>query len=124
VTVLYAGLITWLLTKIVVESELVRPIREWADWRRRGAQRAYVDTFAGLTMTRYTDTRKSAAWRHVCYLLNCHLCTGVWVGLGTALLIPGPFESAVSYPVAVVLAGLTYKAIGHLVLVIEGTLTS
>lgn len=62
-TVLWAGLICWLVTLIIVESELFRPVRE-----------------------RLTEIHPKLA-----YLSGCHLCTGTWVGIGMALIISGPF---------------------------------
>lgn len=60
---LYAGLVCWLVTMIVVESEMFRPVREM----------------------RLIEERPKLA-----YLVNCYLCAGTWIGIALGLLVPGP----------------------------------
>lgn len=101
VEVLYLGLVCWLATTVIVESVLFAPARvsvqRWAVRHgrpRRGGRRP--------------------SWRDsLAYLVGCHLCTGIWVGLAIALVAGGPFDQPL---VGWALSGLTYKAIGHLVL--------
>lgn len=101
---LYAGLVVWLVTLIIVESELLRPVREWVA--------GYVPATVinpRLSISEFNTRPKLA------YLLGCHLCTGVWVGLTVAVVVPGPLPYTV-------LNGLLYKAIGHGVLEITSFL--
>lgn len=85
--VLYAGLVNWLATTIIVEGEVFKEVREWFD---------------------------NHAPKKLGYLVHCHLCAGTWVGLGLSLFVPGPI---VTVPlVAWFLNALLYKAVGHLIL--------
>lgn len=52
------------------------------------------------------------------YLVTCHLCAGTWVGFALAAVAGGPFGGWA----AIVLNGLLYKAIGHLVLEVVAVL--
>lgn len=92
VLVAVMGLVNWLATLIVVEGVIFDEPREWL------AQRLPLK---------------------LSYLLSCHLCAGVWVGFALALVVPGPIEAGV---MSVVVNGIAYKAVGHLVLEVVGTL--
>lgn len=94
--VVYAGLVNWIATTIVVESELARPFRDWVCRHRQGASAA-----------RNPDDR--GIWRWADYLIRCHLCTGVWIGIAEAIYLGarGP---------AIIWTGLLIKAVGHLIL--------
>lgn len=106
--VLYAGLIVWLVTLILVESFAFAGLREYVEvLQDRAIDRAYDDpSDRNLLLLRAAEK--------LTYLVNCHLCTGVWVGLVVALIIPGPLP--------MVLNALLYKAVGHLVLEVAALL--
>ena len=85
---LQLGLVNWLATTIVVESALLEPVR----------------------------VRVERRWPRLGYLLDCHLCTGTWVGFALAAAFrrhPGV--------AGFVFDALLYKAIGHLVLDVVAT---
>ncbi len=91
--VLALGAVCWLVTTILVESELCRPLRD-----------------------------RLARWSKLHYLSSCALCTGTWVGLVLAAVTPyRPIASPAPF-VSWLLAGLLYKAIGHLILAANNTL--
>lgn len=123
--VLALGLVCWLTTLILVESELVRPVRDWVDrCHERTGARALVGglwvsddgdpTVAALASLRRGPRRTHVLWGKLRYLIGCHLCTGTWVGLvlawmtSTRLVLTGA--------AGIVLAGLLVKAVGHVVL--------
>lgn len=92
--VLELSLVVWLSTAIVVESELCRPVREAVARRWPG---------------------KPA------YLVSCSLCTGTWIGLALAAATPyRPIRSTLPLG-AWILAGLLYKAVAHLTLILSNT---
>lgn len=66
-TVLYAGLLTWIVTLIVTSSYLFSGVRE----------------------------RAARINRHLGYLLSCSLCFGTWVGLALGFVVTGPLPHAV-----------------------------
>ena len=92
-TVLFAGLVNWLATLIIVESFVFEPVRSWV---RQGWPGSKLD-----------------------YLMSCHLCMGTWAGLILALVVPGPFTHPTLFWF---LNGLLYKAVGHIVLEITAIL--
>lgn len=124
-TVILAGYITWLITAIIVESELVRPLRDLvyrftkrgvAERLRREAYEAFLDLDLPTLDVIRDYVNAGPRWHHrlmtkVHYLLACNLCTGVWVGLGLATVLTGPFEN-------IILDGLAYKAIAHFILAV------
>lgn len=100
-----AGLVNWLVTTIIVESELGRPLRDAVRDRREDA-----DINSVFTIEANTDR---SVWRWLDYLLRCHLCVGVWVALAEVAWL-GPL---VGRGVAgFVFTALLVKAVGHLVL--------
>lgn len=103
-TVLAAGLVVWLVTKIVTESVLFEPVREWVAGDHWVHHPAHID---GFIEARWESRRPKLA-----YLAHCNLCAGTWIGLATALVIPGPFG-------LFLLNGLLFKAVAHLVLSVE-----
>lgn len=121
--VIALGLVCWLATTIIVESELVRPLRDFVE-RKRWAVRDipepvdYVD--ASVTAMRFFKSKQGPEYfrrerplvTKLSYALSCHLCTGTWVGVSLALIFGSPFSGAVG----ILGGGLLYKAIGHLVL--------
>lgn len=107
--VVAAGLVNWLVTTIVVESELGRPLREYVRRRRNlAAQRrpTLPPPFAPGNADR-------GPWRWLDYLLACHLCTGVWIAIAEALYL-GPLVGRGA--AGVIFTALIVKAVGHLVL--------
>lgn len=107
------GLVNWLVTLLLVESEVVRPFREWIANRYNAAH----------TSNREVPSVRSDGWRVVLwykakYFVGCHLCTGTWVGVILAILTSWnkPLGSGV---IGIVLTGLLYKAIGHVVLILQ-----
>jgi hypothetical protein len=100
--VLYAGLVNWLATWIIVEAEVFREVREWF--------KAKCASLPNKTLG-----------KKLCYLVECQLCAGTWVGLGLSLFLGGPME--VSIPmIGWMLNGLLYKAVGHLILEVQANL--
>lgn len=119
-TVLFLGLVNWLVTLILVESELTRPVREWVNGRRIKAEvcveyphrpREYRNII--------TCPWRCRAWGKAHYLVGCHLCAGTWVGFMLAAAFGGPLASGV---VGVVSNGLLYKAVGHVTLEVTAAL--
>lgn len=97
--VVAAGLVNWLTTTIIVESELFRPLRDFVCRQRITRSRGRLND--------------RGAWRWLDYLLRCHLCVGVWAALIEAAWL----GSAVGRGFAgVVFTALLIKAVGHLVL--------
>jgi hypothetical protein len=116
------GLVVWLLTEIVVSSELLRPLRHWVAgrseaaqeglWARQGAWdalRASGKRLSANPAFLVRARRRATLWAKVSYLVTCHLCAGVWLGIGVAVLAGGPFGN-------VLIDGFAYKAVAHLVL--------
>lgn len=115
--VLLLGLVCWIVTTILVESELTRGVRSYIVgkeqfWRMFDeAWRMYGDREAHAKKMRRVD-RRAFLWREARYFIGCHLCTGVWVGLVLSALFGSPWPGFVGWAAG----GLLYKAIGHLVL--------
>jgi hypothetical protein len=93
-TVVLLGLVNWIATTIVVESEFFRPLRD------------------GIAQIGERRPRHRAAWEKASYLVGCHLCTGTWIGLVQALVFGSPWAGVPG----LVAGGLVYKALGHLTL--------
>ena len=91
---LLLGAAVWLVTLIIVESELFRPLRLWVRGR----------ALRSLARRR----RTGVVWDRLRYLVSCRLCTGVWVGQAVA--------HADGHGV---LMGLVLSAVAHLLLVVE-----
>lgn len=79
------GLLNFIGTVIVCDSEIFVPVRRLAD-----------------------------RWHYTRYLVGCYLCTGVWVGFAEAACFGGPLQSDI-WPIALIGNGLAFKAVGHLV---------
>lgn len=94
--VLYAGLVNWLATWIIVESKLFEGVREWVQ-------------------------KKAGEESKLAYLTTCHLCAGTWVGLALSTVLTGPLApttalSMLNAVLTVLLNGLLFKSVGHLLL--------
>lgn len=112
--IIAAGLINWLATTIIVESEITRPLRDWLTLRRMSRIELPPEhTDAYKTVVISYAQRISPVYEKVAYLFGCHLCSGTWVGLVEAIAF-GPVIS--SGFVGIVATGLLFKAVGHLVL--------
>lgn len=61
--VLFGGLINWITTCILVDSELFRKFREWC--KERG--------------------------HYPGYLVGCHLCAGTWIAFIQSVFMGGPY---------------------------------
>jgi hypothetical protein len=86
--ILWLGIVNWLVTLIMVEGAIFAPLRHWV--------------------------KAHDPWKFG-YLVHCHLCAGTWVGW--ALAVATPYRPIDSWPlIDVLLAGLTYKAVGHITL--------
>jgi hypothetical protein len=112
------GLVNWLATVLLVESEVTRPIREWVDKRYRSARIRYPE----LSASNWAPEVSRHGWRTVLwykarYFVGCQLCTGTWVGWILAALTIGWHAPLGTGILGIVLAGLFYKAIGHIVLI-------
>lgn len=94
--VIFLGLANWIITVILVESELSRPFRLWV---------------SGTHF--FAPARPKLA-----YLVSCHLCTGTWVGLALALVAGSPVPGVLG----LVVGGLIYKAVGHVTLEVTAAL--
>lgn len=100
-SVLVLGLVCWIATAILVDSELFRPLRSWTTRKVFAAEDAAKLARRGRTVfiangrrqhTVPTKARwRRAFWRKVSYLVNCHLCAGTWIGLAIAVAASGPF---------------------------------
>lgn len=115
---IYLGLVNWLVTLVLVESELTRPVRDFFEDRRNAADEFAVVTMGNDDFTeaeQRTAQRRYTAWSKARYFVSCHLCAGTWVGLLLASLVPGarPLGGGA---LGLVLAGFLFKAIGHITL--------
>lgn len=112
--VIAAGLINWLATTIVVESEITRPLRDWLAFRRMSTiplPPEHTDAFKTVIVS--YDQRLSPFYEKVAYLFGCHLCSGTWIGLAEAVAFGPVIASGL---VGIVATGLLFKAVGHLTL--------
>lgn len=121
--VLWAFLINWLVTTIVVESTLFLALRQWfivrtwyvtcrGERHRCGGKRAFIWPEDA------TEEEASAApyhwgpWLKPAQLMTCQLCTRVWIGFAEAAYFGGPDHGTFR----LVANGLLYAAGGHLIL--------
>jgi hypothetical protein len=120
-TIIFLGCANWLSTLILCESELFKPTRGFLD---RKAD-FWTDYLLWEKEKYGHNDRRSAfvgsLWKKIAYLHGCHLCCGTWVGIAIAVATPTirPFGGGF---VGLMLAGLVYKAIGHIVLETTGAL--
>lgn len=92
------GLVNWLATLLVTESEFFRPLRDWIRQRALHAERRFPVWL----------------WDKADYFITCPLCTGVWIGLALVPWAPALFGAGV---IPFLLTALLIKAIGHAVYV-------
>ncbi len=90
------GLATWIGTSVIVEAEIFRDVREAFDWLHN----------------RY-DNWLTYKLR---YLIQCHMCTGIWVAAIVSLLVPPVIGSGF---VGWGLTALAIKGVAHLFLVLH-----
>lgn len=102
------GIVNWIATTIIVESELTAPLRAWIVNRRDQADERYVAGAMEGQPWAYL------AWRKVAYLVGCHLCVGVWVALAEVSV--GLFGVSIDGLAPLVGYTLLVKGIGHLIL--------
>lgn len=124
---IYAGLVVWLITVIITESFLFEKVRAWAAQKTTvwpipsPHDLARVNCEAGGGMDAVRDFLHPPRRPHLAYLVECHLCCGVWVGfvVASALAIfagsSGPTDN-------IILDGLLFKAIGHLTFAVQKVL--
>lgn len=130
-TAVALGLVCWLVTAIVVESELFRPLRAWVDRHARpykpspieGFSAAWAAIFRAALFGTTFETKKPVPlrgrlWMKASYLISCHLCAGTWIGLALAAGVPSvrPFGPGL---LGWALAGLLVKAVGHGALIVQ-----
>ncbi len=114
-TTIALGLVNWLVTLLLVESEVTRPMREWVQHQFEKASNWEAQL---ITPTVRNDGWRVVLWYKAKYFVGCQLCTGTWIGWLMAAFTPWnrPLGTGV---LGVLLAGFLYKAIGHLVLIIQ-----
>ena len=108
---LYASLINWVATYILVSGVIFEDYRNWVKGIAKRIQR-----------------RAPRTGKQLAYLVSCALCMGTWVGFALAVVLPGPVHprhpwwapSWMIATVAIILNGLLYKAVGHLFLQVNG----
>ncbi len=93
---LLLGLATWIGTSVIVEAEIFRDVRQAID-------RLDVRYDNWLTYK-------------LRYLIQCHLCTGIWVAAVISLFVAPIASSGV---IGWGLTALAIKGIGHLFLVLH-----
>lgn len=103
--VLMFGAVNWVATEIVVNSVIFKDIRE------------KVGTWGNRVKVRYPRTGEK-----ISYFLTCALCVGVWIGFIEAAVFGGPLHTDIPWLSwsMFVANGLAYKAVGHLLLQING----
>lgn len=124
--VLYAALINWIATTILVESTLFAPVREWFIAKtqyvrtpdgelHRGGYSVKVSDFPDLDAARawamQIEPVIAGPWVKAAQLVTCIMCLGTWVGFAEALVFGGPFIGWY----AVIANGLLFKAGGHFI---------
>lgn len=126
-TVLALSLVTWLVTNIVVDSELFRPLRSWISSKQYEARHGKkpVQHVGGLqSFTEAMDRilkgyiqgpahpRRFKVWSKVNYLVTCKLCAGTWIALLAVTVQPDARPLGTGF-VGWLLAGLLVKAVAH-----------
>ena len=102
--VLFAGLLNWIITQILVAGGLFHEYREWVG--RHGKRIAL---------------RRPILGNKLAYFVSCPLCVGTWIGFAQGVVMPGPLQligwmSWFNWAAN----GLVYKAVGHLFFQLNG----
>lgn len=119
---LLLGLACWVATTIVVESEIVKPLRSFVGRKTNACKlRNRAAVIARDTKGARRSKRQHAVLFKLDYLLTCHLCAGTWIGLVIAGVVGGPVQLGNTF-VAVVANGLVIKGVAHFVLGVTNTL--
>lgn len=90
------GFAAWIATSTIVEAEIFRDVREACD--------------------RLHDRKQNWFTYKLRYLIQCHMCTGIWVASIIALFVPPIVASGI---VGWGLTALSIKGIAHLILVVQ-----
>lgn len=100
------GLVNWIATEIVVNSVVFEDVRE------------LVSGFG-----RRVHKRHPRIGHKITYFTGCCLCVGVWVGFIEALVFGGPLQIHAGWLAwaSFIANGLAYKAVGHLLLQVNGS---
>lgn len=82
---LWLGLANWLVTLIITDSEIFRPVRERA--QRWSYDRQMRDFTGPAPAPDAPSSVRTITIREgkLAYALRCALCTGVWVGIAESL---------------------------------------
>lgn len=120
-TLILLGLVNWLVTTILVESEITRPIRDWVE-NQHTVGFDIFDPRYSWAKSIHEAKWQTRVWRKVGYLVHCHLCAGTWVGLVMAAVVSYRAFAVRPAFLAAVLTGLAIKAVGHLTLEVVGWL--
>lgn len=123
-TILGLGVVVWLATLILVESEFTRPLREWLDEQANLWTTVWNDGEPVWMNNGYTDPdhvrfdkTREVFWRKARYLAGCHLCAGCWIAAATVAVVPvHAFRAGF---VGFVLDAALIKAVAHLTLVLH-----
>lgn len=133
-TIIALALVTWLVTNIVVDSEIFRPLRAWITDKKYVAQ--HGERPQPITMQNMSEAlrrmwngvlngpvhpRSYAAWSKLNSLVTCKLCAGTWIALAAVTVQPDarPLGTGVA---GWLLAGLLVKAVAHLTLEVVAVL--
>ena len=119
------GVVCWLATTLITETEIFRPLRQWLanhaiDHKKLQEQVKEMAVAAGMNTPGNHELQAPPNWQppkhfwidKAAYLVHCPMCTGVWIGFIEAAFFGSPLHHWYGW----VAGALLYKAIGHLVL--------
>jgi len=93
--IIFAGMVNWLATLIITEGKIFEPVRNYA----------------------------ATKGEYIRYLASCYLCAGVWVGIIEAVFFAVMKVEQPWHAWVLLLANaLLYKAIGHLIFIVQRVL--
>lgn len=92
----FAGLAAWIATSTIVEAEVFRDVREAID--------------------RLHERKNNWFTYKLRYLIQCHMCTGIWVAAVMAIWLPPLVATPV---IGWGITALAVKGIAHLFLVLQ-----
>lgn len=122
--VLYAAVLNWFVTTILVESSLFEPIRGWIvreslHVTARGERHKVANKHWYVWPEDATEEEVAAGvpyhwgnWGKLAQLVTCQLCTRTWVGFAEAFVFGGPFTGQWHQYLS---NGLLYAGLGHLI---------